>query len=725
MIRTYAVGRSNSAVRLDNHTGPWVDLTPNGDNDTLWRDVMSDPSNPDKVVIVGGQNDGFNIQVSSDAGVTWGVPSGDWVDCDHFYEVWYVDTDIIWAVGVDGQVAISIDGGLNFNVTATRPGLSVAGDVPFTAGIHALDDQVAVVLGSPDELVTSPFCYAWKTIDGGATWNILNGGVTLTPQPGALTPYVGKANGIWISPDQQKITAGTGYSQQLSTDGGVTFIDVDIYFPRSGNHFTWFPDYDPNPQYFRHTGGVSYIVAESTDFGLSYTDIRSLYSQGVIIQILGAHFYAPYDGYYAYHDQGITYIDSTNDGGATGTVSHTNLDPASSYEAIWTSVEQPPFTPCFELTDCAGILNPIYTQSDLSSQDGMVVTLADDTNHEIEGCWFVTATTISCPDTVEVEVYRCYDDCADCLPPDPEPRIPCPRPVDPGYDTGNCDPDVVEKAKCTFAEMKYQQMISKRYAIEYCCQPDEMAVIIEKEKVDLLLLKGNDPTPDLCNPECFSYEIEIDPADSAVTTYVDCFDVEQVILTAVGENGLLPTIVGFCALNTTPPTSTVTHPDDSTDTYIIERGDECVPPWVNPRACIGYNVQMSNFTSGDQVFRYLDCDGIEVAVTKVGNFKDIAQYNFCGLEGQTIVREEPFAPSDVFSVTEGPCTGRPPCVEYTVTLQSSVGGSFRYTDCNGVLASQPFVAQLADQIFVFCGESGQTLGCKTCNYFLSVEGSDC
>jgi len=563
--------------------------------------------------------------------------------------------------------------------------------------------------------------------------------MSTTINPGSGTPYVwaGASNGIWISPDEQKIVAAAGYAHFLSTDAGVTITDIQIDMHRSGLHLTWFPSYDANPQYFRHTGGSVGEVTASNDSGLSYYVERAYEVGGggfgivppanLPIQLLGCHFYTPQQGYYGYHDQGLALIDHTTDGAATGTLSHTNATPGASYEAIWTSVEQPPFTPCFELSDCAGILPSIFTQSDLSGQDGQVVTLADDTNHEIENqCWLVTATDVSCPDTVEVAVYRCFEDCDTCLPPEPPIQLPCPRPVDPGYNTGLCDPAIVENALCTFGEMMYQQMMSKRFKIDYCCLPDEENVIIRHEKIKMKLMESENPTPDPCNPECYAYQIDIDPADSAITTYVDCFEEEQTIITPVGSDASLVRTVGFCALDSTPPTTVVTHPDTSTDTYILERVEECTPPWVDPRACVGYHVEMSNFTSGDQTFRYLDCDGVEQVITKPGGFKNIAQYNFCGLEGQTIEREEPFAPSDVFTVDESDsCTGLPPCRQYVVTLNSGSGGHFDYIDCDGNDATQEFPATKADIVFIICGIQGQTLTCPACNNFSYVETGDC
>jgi len=744
MIRTYAVGSFNTANRLDDHTGPWIPLTTLGDTDSQWRDVMSDPTDPDKVIIVGSAQiaGGFNgsIQVSSDAGVTWTIPGGDWTDsADFFHELWYVNTNVIWAVNSSGIVVRSTDGGLNFNL-AEPFGVLLPQDTLWTSAIHALDENVAVVLGSPTGGQSEPLCYVWITTDAGLNWGLLNGGATLStnlinPVTGNPWTTVGAANGIWMSSDQQKIITGTGYLQHRSIDGGATFLDAGTDIHRSGNHLTWFPSYDADPQYYRHTGGAPLSVTESNDAGASYILTRAYEpgSAGIIpsynlpIQILGAHFYSPQNGYYGYHNNGVAYIDRTSNGGVDGIVSHTNPTIGASYEAIWTSVEVQPFVPCFELTDCAGILAPIFTQSDLSAQDGQVITLADDTNHEIEGCWLVTATTISCPDTEEIAVYKCYDDCETCLPPVQPPEVPCPRPVDPGYNTGLCDPSIVEAVLCSFSEMIYQQMMSKRYKIEYCCLPDEENIIIRFEKIQMKLRESESLAPDPCNPECYAYQIDIDGADSAVTTYVDCFEEAQIIITDVDPDPLaIPRTIGFCALDTSVPTSVVTHPDTSIDTYILERVDECTPPWVNPRACIGYTVNMSNFTAGDQSFRYLDCDGIEVIITKPGGIKDIAQYNFCGLEGQTIVRDNPFSPFDVFNVTEGPCTGLPPCVEYTVTLlNTNLNGSFTYTDCLGNPVIENYNGADTYQIFIVCGIQGQTITCPACADFDVVESGSC
>tara|TARA_R110000868_G_scaffold5681_6_gene33625 strand:- start:20436 stop:22163 length:1728 start_codon:yes stop_codon:yes gene_type:complete len=575
MSKTYAVGNSNTITRLDNHTGPWIELSSPVLSNSIWRDVMTNPLDENNVFIVGSARAevsfaNASILTSNDAGITWNIPGGNWTSVSYFYEIWCVDENVIWATASEGKVVLSIDGGATFDLVS---GIVGNGAYFQTAGIHALDDQVAIVLGSPSESVTQSELYVWKTIDGGTTWVTLNGGVTLDPI--GLSGDTGNANGIWMSPDQQKIVVGTGYYQYLSLDGGVTFTDVNASHDRSGIHLTWFPSYDPNPQYFRHTGGIAHVVSESVDSGISYTDIRGLNTQGILIQILGAHFYAPYDGYYGYHDNGIAYIDSTNDGGITGTVSHTNSNSGASYNAIWTSVEIPPFVQCFELTDCAGIALPIFTQTNLTEQDGLVITLADETNHEIEGCWLVTATDITCPDTVSVAVYKCYEDCEDCLP-CPEPiKEPQPRLIDPGYVTGICDPEIVEKIKCSFSDIIYKRMMSIRYMIQYCCPKDNYQIMIDYEILKLNLITSPNPTPDPCDPICSTYELTIDSLDSAITTYIDCDGEAQTLITLVGT-----TFIRLCALDTTPPISIVTHPDTLTDVYILEPQEECNPPYI-------------------------------------------------------------------------------------------------------------------------------------------------
>jgi hypothetical protein len=573
MAKTYAVGNLNSITRLDNHTGPWIELDSPGEATSLWRDVMTNPFDENNVFVVGTSRHKLtlgntSILTSNDAGVTWNVPGGTWLSVSYFYEVWCVDENIIWATASDGKVVRSIDGGATFDLV---PAIVGGGVYPQTAGIHALDDQVAVVLGSPSESVTQSELYVWKTIDGGTTWVTLNGGVTLDPI--GLSSDTGNANGIWMSPDQQKIVVGTGYYQYISLDGGVTFTDVIASHDRSGMHFTWFPSFSPNPQYFRHVGGVAFMVTESTDYGISFQTIRSINApfNDTPVTIRGAHFYAPYDGYYTINNQ----IFLTNDGADTGTISYDSLVSGRIYEAVWTSVEIPPYVPCFELTDCAGIALPIFTQTDLTEQDGLVITLADETNHEIEGCWLVTATDITCPDTVSVAVYKCYEDCEDCLP-CPEPiKEPQPRLIDPGYVTGICDPEIVEKIKCSFSDIIYKRMMSIRYMIQYCCPKDDYQIMIDYEILKLNLITSPNPTPDPCDPICSTYELTIDSLDSAITTYIDCDGEAQTLITLVGT-----TFIRLCALDTTPPISIVTHPDTLTDVYILEPQEKCNPPYI-------------------------------------------------------------------------------------------------------------------------------------------------
>jgi len=828
MVRTYAVGRANSAVRLDEHTGPWVDLVTQGNVDSIWRDVMSDPSNPDKVVIVGTAEDislvNVSIQVSFDAGVTWTIPTGTWAnDTSILHEVWYVDTNIIWAVGENGVVVKSIDGGLSFNTVLTAPGLMAEGDVPYTAAIHALDNQTAVVLGSPTSGIGEFLCYVWKTINGGNTWTILNGGNTLLNTFG-IPPNdpVGRANGIWISEDEQRIVAATGYTQQLSIDGGITFTQVSSEMTRSGVHLTWFPSYDPNPQYFRHVGGVPFEVNESTDSGVTYQTIRA-YNFPILIpptntavQISSAHFYTAYDGYYGYHIAGVTYIASTNDGAASGLVSYTSPNPFSSFEAIWTSefVQGPPFyqivncennsticvtndmssevlsqesfqiegfpndcwtaeeidpscinpipivkldtfidcptclaslipSSCYQLEDCAGLLEPIITNENLSAYLGTIISIKDEEGHEAPGCWLVTNTALDCEDGIPIQIYKCYADCEACLPPEPCPIVVKPRKVEPNYITGNCDPYIVESILCKHSDIGYHRMMQKRFGIQNCCPVDEVSAEIKFQKINLSLIKGKNPTYDPCNPICYSYEFLVRADDESLMTYTDCDNVVQII----NRNSTnIDVLYQFCALNPVAPTVVITHPNNTTETFYLEPvGDNCdyipvvLPVEVPCQDCIKINATPTGgvpielilgpsgiYTNGTPYY-YFTIDGIDYEIYNetwdttdppgvwllfsYDVNDDIGSYDVIGScpVGTYTMISPIYFDSFVVSLCNGLPTG---FVLYSVFLdpEGNTGVYFTYLDCNGVAQQYNLPASRGVTNVFVCSTPGRLPG---------------
>jgi hypothetical protein len=80
-------------------------------------------------------------------------------------------------------------------------------------------------------------------------------------------------------------------------------------------------------------------------------------------------------------------------------------------------------TPCYELIDCEGLLDPIYTTSQSLGQYailGQVVQIQNYTN-----CWIVDSV-VDCDCAIDVVVLQAYADCATCNP-------------DPNYILTNCD----------------------------------------------------------------------------------------------------------------------------------------------------------------------------------------------------------------------------------------------------------------------------------------------
>jgi photosystem II stability/assembly factor-like uncharacterized protein len=552
MTKTYYVTRLAGQVRrLDDLTLPWVDVSTGHTDGFL--DVMVVPQEIDNVIVVGRDR---GIYHSIDAGATWTQAIGDYttlpIDQD-FIEVWIVDDQVSYIAGGEGGIVLkSIDGGTTYNsITYPTNSGTFDGDTTCSA-IHFTDQNrgVAGVSGGGGSLV-------WQTVDGGNTWNVLNGGFTIGTSG---------CGGIHISADGQTIVLQTADGIYQSTDAGASFVQVyDLttdFFSGSGRHLTWTDDST------LWVSGIYNTLRQSTDGGATWTTLRGPNPAEGVIE--GAHFYDPLNGFLTQNQE----IHTTSDAGTTTVISEANSAPL----AIWSEVvEDQPVDPCYILTDCAGIADSIITGVDLSGNVDQVVTLADEDGNEIEGCWFVYENLEPCDSTevVEVNIFRCYEDCDSCLP-EPEPiRVAKPRVVLPNYTTGNCDPAIVEKAFCAFADLMHKEVMSKRFMIANCCPKDEALIWIRKEKIKLKLIESENPTPDPCNPVCSEYEMFIQPGYSAVTTYTDCNEKERTLNTPIASKIQQVTI---CSLDTNPP-NVVVYDDQNEefDRFVLLPVGECTP----------------------------------------------------------------------------------------------------------------------------------------------------
>ena len=174
-IKTYSVGGNSQVRRLDDLGSSWVsvplNLQPLGTPiNVVLRDVMTDPINPEKVIAVGGRSDSTGatgIYVSYNSGGVWEQPGGDITDFSSnvfntFWEVWFVDSDVIYACGNNGYLFKSIDGGATFNRTTALPTNDGLPSVNFPSfSTHFITPDIGIV-GSKESI--------FKTVDGGTTW---------------------------------------------------------------------------------------------------------------------------------------------------------------------------------------------------------------------------------------------------------------------------------------------------------------------------------------------------------------------------------------------------------------------------------------------------------------------------------------------------------------------------------------------------------------------------
>jgi len=134
---------------------------------------------------------------------------------------------------------------------------------------------------------------------------------------------------------------------------------------------------------------------------------------------------------------------------------------------------------------------------------------------------------------------------------------------------------------------------------------------------------------------------------------------------------------------------------------------------VTSKTCIGYTIKMSNLNAGDQKFRYLDCDGLEVEITQAQK-TGVMTYSFCGLENQDIQREFVYLTGDTFRVKKGACNPTPDfgaCIGYTIDMSNLNAGDqrFRYFDCEGFEVEIIQAQKTGVMTYSFCGLENQDI----------------
>ena len=218
-------------------------------------------------------------------------------------------------------------------------------------------------------------------------------------------------------------------------------------------------------------------------------------------------------------------------------------------------------TQYYILEDCNGLLDPIYTGTDLSGYLTDIVNVKG-----CEGCWSITEVEIPI-NPVPVTITNTYVDCPTCAPPPPclcnrmtnysteqktytyidcnsqeqtitlaagqstgkiclqgwtldypetdnleifgecsESNTPgvyiCPivtpkRKIKPGYSVPTCDIDKWEKITCRASEILYKEVMRLRYGMSNCCPEDDEKWLIKKELIDLAALVDPDY---ICKP---------------------------------------------------------------------------------------------------------------------------------------------------------------------------------------------------------------------------------
>jgi hypothetical protein len=320
--------------------------------------------------------------------------------------------------------------------------------------------------------------------------------------------------------------------------------------------------------------------------------------------------------------------------------------------------------PCYSLTNCETEAITYYSGDILADYVGQTIQIII---NNVVNCFTVNEAqcTDPLPDPFDLTIEGCYDTCESCLPLPVPPKTLKLRAVLPNYETALCDPEKVEKIKCTFADLMYQSAMSRRFDIKFCCPKDLYTWQLRHEKINLDLTKYLNPTPDPCNPICKTYAYEFEANQTGNIVYTDCDNVA--VVTEVTESNE-PQRFDFCALDYPGVTINITNNlGQIVDTFTIQPIEtECI---IEAPTVFQYRLTVApaeNPTAGS-FFSYTDENGLPInPLIEILNNRLGYELIFCAEYGSITLNESPY-----YAANE-PCPA-PPCASISGLTLERIG----------------------------------------------------
>lgn len=237
---------------------------------------------------------------------------------------------------------------------------------------------------------------------------------------------------------------------------------------------------------------------------------------------------------------------------------------------------------CYELTDCAGLLDPIYTTAQSLGQYAILGQTVQIANYD--NCWEVTSV-VDCDCAINVVVLQAFDDCASCNP-------------NPNYILTNCDDPSTIVYTSTDLSAYVGQVIQR--------EPDCPGCWIVQEV--------NGPIP---SDVIITVSVAFDDCEACKTTYYkleDCTNIEADMITSTD----LSAYVGLTIILDWCPTTcwTVSVSQTSANTGILgdifNDFDTCLE-CLNSFPCICKRIK--NHDTVLHNYRYVDCEGAVRTIT--------------------------------------------------------------------------------------------------------------